>query len=58
VRRELILYSGDSSGARWKGVYCSEYDYSSAPWEKEADERELELYMAFVEHSGILNHYK
>lgn len=58
VRRELILYTGDTQGARWKGVYCSEYDYACAPWEAEADARELELYMAFVAHSGILNHYK
>ena len=58
VRRELILYSGDTLGARWKGVYCSEYLYGAAPWEKEADERELELYMAFVESISVLKGYK
>lgn len=58
VRRELILYSGDTQGARWKGVYCSEYDYANAPWEKEADERELELYMAFFESCSLLKEYK
>ena len=58
VRRELVIYSGDSLGARWKGVYCSEYDYGSAPWEKEADERELELYMAFFESCSLLRVYK
>lgn len=58
VRRELVLYSGDSLGARWKGVYCSEYDYDSAPWEKEADKRELELYMEFFESCSLLRGYK
>lgn len=58
VRRELVLYSGDNEGARWKGIYCSEYEYDSAPWEKEADERELELYMAFFESCSLLKRYK
>jgi hypothetical protein len=57
-RRELVLYSGDNEGARWKGVYCSEYDYDSAPWEKEADEYELELYMTFFENCSLLKEYK
>ncbi len=58
VRKELSFYVHNHSAARWKKIYCSDYDYELAPWEKEADERELELYLNFFNCSALLDSYK
>ena len=58
VRKELSFYVNNHSAARWKKIYCSDYDYELAPWEKEADSRELELYLKFFESCPLLKMYK
>lgn len=58
VRRELFFYTQNESAVRWKNIYCSNYDYNCAPWEQEADERELQLYMKYIERAAILKDYK
>lgn len=50
LRRELVLYVRDTGCARWKGIFCEEYDYYSAPWELEADALENKLYTRFIEY--------
>ena len=43
----------DKRGIRcWKGIDCSNLEYSQQEWETEANQRELELYQEYLtEHS-------
>ena len=43
----------DKRGIRcWKGIDCSDLEYSQQEWETEANQRELELYQEYLtEHS-------
>lgn len=39
----------DKRGIRcWKGIDCSELDYSEQPWEQEAHSKEQELYQEYL----------
>lgn len=39
----------DKRGIRcWKGIDCSELDYSEQPWELDAHSKELELYQEYL----------
>jgi len=41
----------DKRGIRcWKGIDCSELDYSEQPWELEAHSMELVLYQEYLTH--------
>jgi hypothetical protein len=58
VRRELSFYVHNQLAVRWKKICCSDYDYDLAPWEIEANSRELELYLNFFNCSALLDSYK
>jgi hypothetical protein len=41
----------DKRGIRcWKGIDCSELDYTDFPWEIEANQKEKELYKEYFEY--------
>jgi hypothetical protein len=43
----------DKKGIRcWKGIDCSEVDYTNQPWEIEANQREQELYEEYIRFLG------
>jgi hypothetical protein len=53
-RNELCFYAQNPSAARWKGKIYKDYNYETAPWEVEANFREIGLYESFLESSGKL----
>jgi hypothetical protein len=52
-RKELRFYTKDFDSARWKGQLYENYDYDTAPWEVEANDRELALYNDFINQDGL-----